>query len=63
MEDEQGFQPGQLDRGPLFVRELLDLLGVAAAPLEEQEAAVQAWLAANTPSPALRRDLRRFALL
>jgi hypothetical protein len=46
-----------------IVGDLLRYLGVEDAPVEEQRAAVAAWLAVNEPTPLLAASLRAHGLL
>jgi hypothetical protein len=63
VDDDQGFQPGHVDGGPVYARDLLGLLGVASAPARVQKSAVKAWLKTHTPGASLRRSLRRSRLI
>lgn len=60
--DAPAFRPvDELDQ-PLTVGDLLASLGVAGARLEEQRAAVLAWLKRHEPSPLMRAGLERLEL-
>jgi hypothetical protein len=55
--------PADTPRRPATASDLLDLLGVADAPLEEQRRAVGEWLRENAPLPLLLASLRKHGLI